>query len=180
VRLRALFIPLVGLTVFIVDQVTKYIVAANFALNEPWYPISFLKPLFAIMYIQNTGAAFGILQNQNLFFTIVGIIVICVILVYLRTTPQIDLIIALGLGLELGATFGNLADRVRFGYVTDFLYVKYFAVSNVADVCVTTGVLLLAYYLIFRVPAETSGKAPSAAPTDTPSVTDDTPRAENP
>lgn len=179
-RLRALFIPLVALTVFVVDQVTKYIVAANFALNEPWYPFSFLKPIFAIMYIENSGAAFGILQNQNLFFTIVAIVVIIVILVYLRSTPQIDLIIALGLGLELGATCGNLADRIRFGYVVDFLYVKYWAVSNIADVCVTTGVVLLAYYLIFRAPAATPIAATPQAPVAPPPPVDDTPRPEIP
>ena len=175
-RLRALFILLVGLAVFVVDQVSKYIVSTNFVLNEPWYPFSFLKPFFAIMYIQNTGAAFGILQNQNLFFTVVGIVVIAAILYYLRSTPHIDLIISLGLGLELGATFGNLADRVRFGYVVDFLYVKYFAISNIADVCVTTGVILLAYHLIFRAPAATSNTL--ITPDVPPSTADESPRSE--
>ena len=175
-RLRALFIPLVALAVLVADQASKYVVATNFALNEPWYPFSFLKPLFAIMYIQNTGAAFGILQNQNLFFSIVAIIVIVVIVYYVRTTPKIDLLIALSLGLELGAACGNLVDRIRVGYVVDFLYVKYFAVSNVADVCVTSGVILLAYYLIFRMPA-----TPPAEPAPaTPPPPDDSIRPETP
>jgi signal peptidase II len=179
VRLRALFIPLVALAVFVADQVSKYIVAANFALNEPWYPFSFLKPFFAIMYIRNTGAAFGILQNQNLFFSIVAVIVIVVIIYYVRTTPEIDLLIALSLGLELGAACGNLVDRIRFGYVVDFLYVKYFAVSNIADVCVTSGVLLLAYYLIFRMPAATAETAP-ATPAAPPPPADDSARSATP
>lgn len=163
----------------VLDQVSKYVVASNFELNQPWYPFSFLKPLFSITYIHNTGAAFGMLQNQNLLFTIIAIVVVIVILVYVRSTPQPDLLIALALGLQLGGACGNLVDRLRFGYVTDFLYVKYWAISNVADICITTGVLLLAYQLIFRTQQSTPAQPTSTTSTAaTPPTADGTTKSE--
>lgn len=159
---RPSFILLVALTVLILDQVSKYVVSSNLDLNQSWYPFAFLKSFFAITYIHNTGAAFGILQNQNLFFTIIAIVVICVILYYLRTTPQSAPLIAFSLGLQLGGAFGNLIDRITLGYVIDFIHVSYFAISNVADASISLGCALLAYHLIFRA----SRLAPADASSD--------------
>ena len=150
-RLRSLVIPLVALGVFAADQATKYLVSTNLELNQSWYPISFLKPIFAITYIHNTGAVFGILQNQNLFFTIVATVVIIAILYYVRSAARLDILVAVSLGLQLGGACGNLLDRLRYGYVIDFIHLSFWAISNVADASITLGVILLAYHLLFRV-----------------------------
>jgi signal peptidase II len=150
VRGRALVIPLVAAAVFVLDQVSKYLVATYLVLNEPWYVVPFLRPIFALTYIRNTGAAFGIFQNQNLFFSIVAIIVIIVILVYVRSTPRPELLVAFSLGLQLGGAFGNLVDRLRHGYVIDFLHLNFWAISNVADMSISLGVVLLGYFMIFK------------------------------
>ena len=151
-RRRALLIFLGAFIVVVIDQVSKFLVSTHLTLNESWYPFSFLKPIFALTYIHNTGAAFGLLQNQNLFFSIIAIIVISVIIYYVRTEQQLDPLIALALALQLGGATGNLIDRLRQGYVVDFLHLNFWAISNVADVCISSGVVLLAYYLIFRSP----------------------------
>ena len=163
-RVRAAVVPLVALAVFVLDQISKFVISTHFELDSAWFPIPFLKSLFGITYIHNTGAAFGILPNQNLVFSIIALIVVVVIVVYVRRNPNIDLLLAISLGLLLGAASGNLVDRVRYGYVVDFLYVKYWAVSNVADVCITTGVILLAYYLITHADKPAATQAASAQP----------------
>ena len=150
--LRRLLIPAVALIILLLDQVTKYLVATHLELDQPWYPFAFLKPIFSLTYIHNTGAAFGILRNQNLFFTIVAFVVIIGILVYLRSTPNPDLLLSLSLALMLGGACGNLLDRLHYSYVIDFLYLKYWAISNVADICISSGVVLLGYYMLFRMP----------------------------
>jgi signal peptidase II len=152
VRLHRLFIPLIAIVVFSLDQITKHLVTTNLELNRSWYPFPFLKPLFALTYIHNTGAAFGILQNQNLFFTVIAIVVIAFILVSLRSTPSPDPVFALSMGLMLGGACGNLADRLRYSYVIDFIHFKFWAISNLADVSISLGVVLLGYFLLFRVP----------------------------
>ncbi len=169
-RPRALISPVVALVIIVLDQVSKYLVATHLVLNEPRYIVPFLKPFFALTYIHNTGAAFGILQNQNLLFSIIAIVVIAIILVYVRSTPQPDLLIALTLGLQLGGAGGNLIDRLRYGYVIDFIYVKYWAISNVADICISLGVVLLGYYLIFRMPQSAAPEqvSPPQAPPSSP------------
>lgn len=164
-RLRVLLAPMVAAIVLVIDQISKYLVVTNLELNQSWYPFAFLKPLFALTYIHNTGAAFGILQNQNVFFATIACIVIIIILYYVRTTPQPDLLVAFSLGLQLGGASGNLVDRIRQGYVVDFLHVKFWAISNVADMSISLGVVLLAYYLIFRAPqAESEQKSTPPAP----------------
>jgi signal peptidase II len=170
VRVRAAVVPLVALVVFVLDQLSKFIISRNFELNSAWFPIPFLKSLFGITYIHNTGAAFGILPNQNLVFSIVALAVVVIIVVYARRNPSIDLLLAISLGLLLGAAAGNLFDRVRHGYVVDFIYVKYWAVSNVADICITTGVILLALYLITHSEQPAAAQTAPAQPTLPPVV----------
>jgi signal peptidase II len=104
---------------------------------------------------------------MNLFFTIVAIIVSTVILLYVRSTPPPDRLIAFTLGLQLGGALGNLIDRLRYGYVIDFLHLKYWAISNVADVSISLSVVLLGYHLIFRSHPENKVE-PTTVPLPTP------------
>jgi signal peptidase II len=175
VRPRSLGIFLIALTVVVLDQVSKYLVTNNLDLNAFYWPIPFLQPFAGLVYIHNTGAAFGMLQNQNLFFTAVAIIVVSVIVYLVRTTPQLDPMLAVSLGLLLGGACGNLIDRLRYQYVVDFIYVTRFAISNVADACITLGVVLLAVYLLFRSKSPHVTGQPVASAQSTTPVTDEPP-----
>jgi signal peptidase II len=173
VRSRSLSIFLVALIVVVLDQASKYLVTSNLDLNAFYWPIPFLRPFAGLVYIHNTGAAFGILQNQNLFFTAIAIVVICVILYLVRTTPRLDPILAFSLGLLLGGACGNLIDRLRYQYVVDFIYVSRFAISNVADACLTLGVVLLGFYLIFHGQSTRSTHQPAVPTQPTSSAADE-------
>ncbi len=133
----------VALLVILVDQVSKAIIVANLDLYEEWAPIEALRPLFVITHVTNTGAAFGILQGGNTLFQIVAVVVVFVILYFYHQLTDRVWLLRVALGLQLGGAAGNLIDRVRQGYVVDFLHLKFWPVSNVSDVCIVAGVGLL-------------------------------------
>ncbi len=141
--IKWLFLISVALAVIAFDQVSKAIVVANLNLYEQWAPVEALRPYFTFTYIQNTGAAFGILPDGGLFFALVAFVVVGMILYFYRQMPDQSWLIRLALGLQLGGASGNLIDRLRQGYVVDFLDVKIWPVFNVADASIVTGVCLL-------------------------------------
>ncbi len=108
-------------------------------------------PFFDLVVVHNTGAAFGFLSQaggwQNVFFVAVAIVISTVILVMTYRLGAKDRLLAVALMLVLGGALGNLVDRLRFGYVVDFLDVYYQAwhwpAFNVADSAITIGALLL-------------------------------------
>jgi signal peptidase II len=96
----------------------------------------------------NRGAAFGVLQNQNALFIVVSGIVIAVIIGSYKYSPTRSAWLNLALGLQLGGAIGNLIDRLRLGYVVDFLDVGVWPVFNVADSAIVIGVGILALHLL--------------------------------
>lgn len=132
---------LLAIVLVAADQVVKHLVVANVALNssQPLVP-----NLLAITNLRNDGAAWSILEGQQWFFTVVTIIALLVI-VYLfyrwRKQPQW----LWPLTLILAGTIGNFIDRLQNGYVVDMFELLFinFPVFNVADVCLTVGVLWL-------------------------------------
>jgi signal peptidase II len=141
-------LPVVAALVVGLDQLTKHLVVSRLALYEAWAPIADLSHVFTIHYVTNTGAAFGLFQNGNLFFVIVAIIVSAVILLYYRFVPGGQWFVRLSLGLQLGGALGNLVDRLRMGSVIDFLDFQIWPVFNVADMSIVGGVMLLAFLLL--------------------------------
>lgn len=133
----------VALTVILLDQVTKALVVANLALNEEWMPIEALRPYFTIHHIRNTGAAFGIFPEGGTFFMVVAFIVVGVIFYFYRQMPDSPPAVRVALGFQLGGAMGNLIDRLRQGYVVDFLDAKIWPVSNFADISIVSGVSAL-------------------------------------
>lgn len=132
----------------LIDQLTKAIVIANIPLYET---VKFIDPYLNWTHTQNTGAAFSLFQNGGMFFIIVAIIVTGVILYYAPRLPVEDKLSRVALGLQLGGALGNLIDRLRFGPVTDFIHFRIpqigldWPVSNFADICIVSGVILLIY-----------------------------------
>jgi len=141
-------LPLVAGIIMALDQWTKYLVVANLGLYETWTPIPALKGWFEFHYITNTGAAFGLFQNGNLFFIGVAVVVSIVVLVYYWRLSAGQWLLRFCLGLQLGGAVGNLIDRLRVGNVIDFIHVRYWFVFNVADASLVIGVALMALLFV--------------------------------
>lgn len=105
-------------------------------------------------YVENRGAAFGMLRDKQWFFIVITIAVIVGLILYQRKQKR-DLLTNIAIGLILAGAVGNLIDRATVGYVVDFIrvdLVKFydFPVFNVADICVTCGCAALLVALILR------------------------------
>jgi len=134
---------LTALLVAAADQLSKIWIRSNLDVAQSLPEIG----LFRITRIHNTGAAFGLFQDQSFSLTIVAFIGIVVILFFAlsvsRRFPLLDTkLVKPALGLVLGGTIGNLVDRLRFGYVTDFIDIGIWPTFNIADSAVTVGVIL--------------------------------------
>jgi signal peptidase II len=139
-----------ALAVLAVDQVTKF-AAREFLLSRGTNSVPLIGDWVRITYVENAGAAFGLLQNQTFLFVIIGVIVVVGILFGHRFMSTHRTMMALCLGLQLGGASGNLIDRLRHdGHVFDFIHVPPWPVFNVADSAIVVGVVILAYYLLFR------------------------------
>ncbi len=127
------------------DQWTKALVRTKIPLGTDWLPhgLAWLAPFARIRYWYNSGAAFGIFQEGNLIFSILAVIVGCLILYYLPRTSRQDWWLRLAMSMQFAGAIGNLIDRVMFGHVTDFISLGTFAIFNVADSSISVGVAVL-------------------------------------
>lgn len=139
----------VAVVVWVADQLTKTLVIQNLAIGETWRPYAgrpWLE-LFALSHTKNSGAAFGMLPDASLFFILVAVVVsLGIVWYYPRLDPRRAWLF-LSLGLMLGGALGNLTDRLRIGWVTDFIHIGSFAIFNIADSSVFLGVTLLAFQM---------------------------------
>ncbi len=126
--------------VFGLDQLSKFIAVRSLNIDES-LPVA--ENIFHFTLILNTGAAFGLLKGAVFFFIAVGIFAVCAITLYARKMSKPFFPRDMALGLILGGVLGNLADRLRFGYVIDFLDFRIWPVFNLADSAVTIGAILL-------------------------------------
>jgi signal peptidase II len=142
---RELLFIVGALLTLIVDQITK-----NLAVNY-LQPVGSIPVLgfVRLTYVENRGAAFGLLQNQTVFFVLVGVLVVGGLIASYRYLPGFSPLLNLALGLQLGGALGNLMDRVRQGYVVDFFDLTWWPVFNVADSAIVVGVCVMAYYLVW-------------------------------
>ena len=151
-----------ALVVFLLDQLTKYL---TIQLLAPGHSFP-MQGFFRFTHVHNTGSAFGILQGLNtplIFVSFIGIIIL--VLIY-RSQPQPGNLLRLSLGLQLGGAFGNLVDRLRLGFVTDFIDIGPWPVFNLADASIVTGLVLLVWVFTRPRPAGEStgtGAAPETA-----------------
>jgi signal peptidase II len=137
------------LVVYGVDRLTKW-----WAIEWlfPRSPVE-VFPFFYLTYVENTGAAFGMMQGANLFFVFVSIVLLGG-LWWMRSRMPLDQKLAhFSLALVAGGALGNLYDRLRYGAVIDFLDFRVWPVFNVADSCISVGAVLLAI-LLGRAPEE--------------------------
>ena len=140
----------IAMVAIIFDQWSKGLVRQSIAIGEEIYPISFLAPFFRFTYWQNTGAALGIFQNANIPLLILSGIISVLIIWYYHKAFKEPLVYRISMGLLLGGAIGNIIDRIQLGFVTDFIAVGRFPVFNVADSCVTVGVMLMLLGLLIQ------------------------------
>lgn len=136
-----------ALIVLALDQLSK-VAVRQLLLSSGTTSVPLLGNLVKLTYVENRGAAFGLLQNQSLFFILVGILVVAGILVGQRFVPAHQTALAVCLGMQLGGATGNMLDRLRFGHVFDFVDLTFWPVFNVADSAIVVGVAILAYHLL--------------------------------
>tara|TARA_B100000029_G_scaffold367273_1_gene360726 strand:- start:1394 stop:1819 length:426 start_codon:yes stop_codon:yes gene_type:complete len=96
--------------------------------------------LFRITYVKNTGSAFGMLQDQTTWLILASIIAIVVLLFLYRGLNTNGTLIRIMISLQIGGAIGNLADRIRIGYVVDFIDIGLWPVFNIADSTITIGI----------------------------------------
>jgi signal peptidase II len=137
-----------ALSVIALDRVTKNL-AIEHLLDSGVRSMPLFGEYIRLTYVENRGAAFGVLQNQTAFFILVGLVVISVIIASYRYIPEPSWLLNVCLGLQMGGAVGNLIDRILVGYVVDFIDFTYWPVFNIADSAICVGVAGLAYTVLF-------------------------------
>ena len=130
----------IALVIAFLDQFTKFLIKQNIQLG---HSVPIIKNILHLTYVTNTGSAFGLFKNFNLFFILFSIIVIIIIFYHLKKIVKNDKLLLFSVGFLLGGTFGNLIDRILFGAVIDFIDFRIWPVFNLADSAVTIGIVSL-------------------------------------
>lgn len=138
------------LVLVLLDQITKLLALQNLKGQDP---VILIPDVFQLLYVENRGAAFGIMQNRQWLFLIITIVVLAALLWIIPKIPGEKHFLPLKLCLYfIGAgAVGNMIDRIFRGYVVDFFYFELidFPVFNVADIYVTTAAVVLIVLVVF-------------------------------
>ncbi|MDD5505947.1 MAG: signal peptidase II [Candidatus Omnitrophica bacterium] len=133
-------------SVIFFDQLSKSLAIRFLQLNTP---VVLIKDFLYLTLVNNRGAAFGMLKNQLFLFVAISCLAILFIFFHLKNKKH-PLLFKISLSLILSGAAGNLIDRLRFGYVVDFLDFRIWPVFNLADSALTIGALLLSWELLFN------------------------------
>jgi len=153
------------------DQLTKAAVVGSIELHGPHVPL--IDGLLSLSHVRNRGAAFGLLSDwdlpyQSVLLSLLSLGALLAIAVYFFRLPAVARLPRFALALVLGGAVGNLVDRVRLGYVVDFIHVYWrqhqWPDFNVADSAISVGVTLLVLDILRSgqdatpVPADAAGE----------------------
>jgi signal peptidase II len=149
-RAELLALGLTAAAVVVLDQATKAMVAATIDVGGR---VQVIGDLLVLWHVRNTGAAFSLFQGGQLFFLLVTLAAFGMLVYFQRAFRGRGALLQVVLGLVLGGTVGNLIDRLRQGYVTDFVSMGIgdlrWPTYNVADASLVIGILTLVGYLTF-------------------------------
>ena len=142
-------ITTVVLLVVLCDVLSKYLVVQLLLPLER--SVTVIPGILDFTYVENRGAAFGMLSNSRWIFMTVSVVFIFVLIYVLKQKYSSNTLYTVSLCLFLGGGIGNMTDRVFLGYVVDFFEFTFvdFAVFNVADSAISIGAVLFVVYLIF-------------------------------
>jgi len=160
-RLQWLGLTAIGFAALAADQLTKHIVTGQLALDDG---IHIVGP-FWIHHVQNSGIAFGLFASATPVVIVLTAIAVAWMLVYFARSGARHPILPVALGLVIGGSVSNLIDRVRLGYVTDFLDLRYWPAFNLADSFIVVGVAILVGTLLAaeRIPRARRRDAPAGS-----------------
>jgi signal peptidase II len=139
-RRTALLTALVAVAVVVADQISKAIVRSQISRIEEVDLVLGIK----LIHTRNTGVAFSLFSGGGPLIVIIAIVALAALLGFFLTHLHRPLV-WLPTGLFLGGAAGNLIDRIRLGAVTDFVKIPHWPAFNVADICITLGVLTLVW-----------------------------------
>jgi len=137
------------LSIVALDQATKFLVIRNLPLYED---VPLISGLLSLQHVRNSGAVFGFLSGASIpgkpyLFAVMSALALAALTYYARTIPREERLPRFALSLVIGGAIGNLIDRVRFGYVVDFVKMYWenhvWPNYNVADSAISIGLVLL-------------------------------------
>lgn len=138
---------LIAIFVVVMDQLVKLLVLAKVM---PYGNVTVIKNFFTITYVENRGMAFGMFQNRMIFLIISTILISTVVSYFIYRLSKKNVFVTICLSCILGGAIGNLIDRIRQGFVVDYLSFSIFPpVFNLADSAVVVGAFVLAAILLF-------------------------------
>lgn len=144
-------LPLItAIVITVADQWTKHLVRGSFYYGES-RPV--IEGFFSLTYVRNTGAAWGMLGDHTHILTIVSVIMLAAMIIFRRSFLNNTWSHRLALGLMIGGIVGNLLDRIRQNFVTDFLdfFVGgwHWPCFNIADsaICIGVGIYLITGFI---------------------------------
>ncbi len=129
------------------DQLVKYLVRSQMTMGQS---IPIISGIFHLTYIENPGAAFGILANQRLLFLLLTAVITGIMFYLYLHLKNKNSLAAFSFGLVISGALGNFIDRFFRGTVTDFFDFQIWPIFNIADICICVGLALLCYLLIFK------------------------------
>ncbi|MAV91412.1 MAG: signal peptidase II [Bdellovibrionaceae bacterium] len=163
---KYLLLALIACALVALDQLTKMYVHSEFGLGES---VSVIPNFFNFTYVRNPGAAFGFLRDapetlRTLFFLSVSPVAMIIILFILKGVESSDKVQVVALSSIFGGALGNYIDRLRFGYVIDFLDFHYknqwnYPAFNIADSAIVCGVTTIAVLMVLESRAEKKAKS---------------------
>ncbi len=133
-----------------IDQITKILALQNLKGKDS---IMLIKGVLELQFFSNTGIAWSMLQGQSLFILFTGIILLAVVIFFVVKMPEQKKfhIIYIFAGILAGGAVGNMIDRIRLGYVVDFIYFSIinFPIFNFADMCIVISIIIIGFMYLF-------------------------------
>jgi signal peptidase II len=155
----------VAIAAVVADQVTKRAIENRLALDEAHHVL----PGLTITHVRNSGIAFGIFPGRLMIVSLLTAAAVIWMLVHFARSGSRHVLFPVALGLLVGGSISNLADRIREGHVTDFIHITHWPTFNLADSFIVIGVALLALGLI-RVEHKKSQASPPVEPDPSPGL----------
>src|SRR5699024_1884588 len=143
----------IAVMILIFDQITKYLAVKHLKGKDV---ITIIDNMLEFSYVENYGAAFGILQNRKYFFIFMtSLVIVAIFVILVNNYNYLNKTMKVALAMLVGGSLGNLIDRIRLGYVIDFISVKFgnsynFPVFNIADSFIVIATILIVYMVIFN------------------------------
>jgi signal peptidase II len=152
----------VGAVIISLDQLTKWLVLDRLAPAAPAGSVDLVPGILSFVYVENRGAAFGIFQGHSDLVLVAAVLLVTGITIVMYRMSAGSPLLPYATGLIVGGALGNIIDRIRLGFVVDFVAVGPWPKFNVADAAVSVGVALMFVAVLFWQDQPISGTAGTA------------------